>query len=333
MQPLHGALLFTALSAVIWLVGSIHQPVVRFDPAQLPATAAGSSADGFVDERGVATGEVVIDTLRTFRGAKPDGALRIDVENHLVIDLNLRHWFDFYLAAQGELPLADIIEVMQSQIDHLPDPAQRQASDLLQQYLGYLNALEQYDQEQQKRVVTGLTSDMIERARWQQRLRQQWFSAQVVEAFFSADELLDNYMIERLQAQQSGATAQQLAELEQKLPAAIQQMRQQTRAVTSLNVQESELRRQGASPEAIQQWRQQQFGEEVAGRLAEVDLSQQQWQQRLLQYLDYRDSQSLQGVDPRHRDKLLQTYRDRHFTITEQKRLPAAIQLLDHSDN
>jgi len=327
MKPLHGAMICTVLAAVIWLVGSWQTADVGLDIYRLPATAAGPQQAG--EEEG--HNPPLLQQLRTFRGADVDGQLRLDSDNKLVINLALRQWFDFHLAAQGELPLADIISLMQREFAALAQPGRQQAEELLQHYLGYLQELADYDNEQQKRQNQAVTADMIARVRWQQRLRRQWFEPSVVEAFFAGDRLLDDYMIQRLEARAAGANEQQIAQLEQQLPEPLQQMRQRTRLVMTLQQQQALLRQQGADAQQLQQWRRQQFGDAAAERLQQLDQRQQNWQQRLKEYQLYRESPALQDVDISSREQLLQTYRHKHFSETEQKRLAAAMQLLSRA--
>ncbi|UXD88806.1 lipase secretion chaperone [Thalassolituus hydrocarboniclasticus] len=266
--------------------------------------------------------------VMTFRGASVDGYLRTDHRGQLVVDIQLRHWMDFYLSAQGEVPLDDLLQTMRSQIAALPEPGQSQALKIMDEYLGYLAALGDYDRDAEKRISQSGMDELAARVAWQQRLRREWLEPEVVEAFFHADEIMDNYTLARQQLRAQGADETQLAALESSLPPELQQLRQQSQQVLTLQQQEQQLRQQGASAEAVQQWREQQYGKEAAERLASVDKQQQQWQQRLTDYQQYRDSLALQGLDNQDREMLLRTYRSRHFSDAEQKRLNAALTLL-----
>lgn len=266
--------------------------------------------------------------VMTFRGASVDGYLRTDHRGQLVVDIQLRHWMDFYLSAQGEVPLDDLLQTMRSQIAALPEPGQSQALKIMDEYLGYLAALGDYDRDAEKRISQSGMDELAARVAWQQRLRREWLEPNVVEAFFHADEIMDNYTLARQQLRAQGADEAQLAALDSSLPPELQHMREQSQQVLTLQQQEQQLRQQGASAEAVQQWREQQYGKEAAERLASVDKQQQQWQQRLTDYQQYRDSLALQGLDNQDREMLLRTYRSRHFSDTEQKRLNAALTLL-----
>jgi len=328
MKPLHGALGITLSAvAVVLLVYAVQDDNLvqraEFQPAaaendQAIATPLVLPQAGTVDTKNVIT----------FRGASVDGYLRTDHRGQLVVDIQLRHWMDFYLSAQGEVPLDDLLQTMRSQIAGLPEPGQSQALKIMDEYLGYLAALGDYDRDAEKRVSQSGMDELAARVAWQQRLRREWLEPNVVEAFFHADEIMDNYTLARQQLRAQGADEAQLAALDSSLPPELQHMREQSQQVLSLQQQEQQLRQQGASAAVVQQWREQQYGKEAAERLAGVDQQQQQWQQRLKDYQQYRDSLALQGLDNQDREMLLRTYRSRHFSDTEQKRLNAALTLL-----
>ena len=325
MKPLHGAVFCTLLGLAIWGYGSFSEGPSYIEIDKLPPTAAGISDV-------VTPAELQIESqllqLKTYRGAGIDGSLVVDSQGQLIISLDLRRWFDFHLAAQGELPLAEIVELMQSQILRLPEPGRSQGHELLQAYLGYLEALQSYDFEQQKRVSEGSLDEMIARTRWQQRLRDQWFDAEVEQAFFAGDELLDNYTIERLLAQRRGADSDELAQIEANLPAAVLEMRSETKKLVNMQQQEQQMRDNGVDDEQLFNWRQQEFGEAAAKRLQQLDQKHNNWQQRVSEYLDYQQSVPLQGLDPQARERLMSIYRQKHFSLLERKRLDAAIVVL-----
>lgn len=269
-----------------------------------------------------------LEELNTFRGAAVDGALRTDHRGNLVIDMQLRHWIDFHLTALGEVELSELKLIMQQQMYELPQPGQQQALDLLEAYLGYLMALDNYDAEEARRTASAQMSDIEARLRWQQRLRREWLEPNVVEAFFAGEESIDEYTLTSLRLRKDGATAEQLAALETTLPEPIQQMRRESRQVITMGGDEARLREQGASNEEIQQWRVQEYGVEAAERLAQVDKKQAQWQQRLKAYQAYQSSLSTKHLATGDSEKELQAYRNKHFSKAEQKRLGAAITLL-----
>ena len=329
MKPLHGALLLTGLAIAIWVAGYLSQPEVEVMSGEpgIAATQVQSSVQG-LSEAPATLEESDLLALKTFRGAQVDGALRTGLHGELVVDMALRRWIDFYLSARGEVELNELVAAMHAEMAQLPQPGQNQAIDLLEDYLGYLAALGNYDEEAQRRLSGADFDAMAGRLEWQKRLRREWLEPNVVAAFFGEDEAMDDYTLERIRLVKQGASAEELATLEQTLPDELQQLRARSRLITNMHQQESDLRANGASAADVQAWRVQQFGAEAAGRLAEVDQRREQWQSRLRDYQQYSQSLALKGLSENDRNQLLESYQQRHFSEDEIKRLPAALSLL-----
>lgn len=266
--------------------------------------------------------------LDTFRGAQVDGMLRVDHNQQLVVDRELRYWIDFHLAALGEISLADIRNTMLQQIAQLPQPGSDQAAQLLQRYLDYRSALAQFDSIAQRKLSDDSVSfeRLAQRLDWQQRLRRQFFTEETVMAFFAQDEILDRYQLQRLQVAKDGGDA----DLE--LPQELVSMREKTRLIQHHQQQEQLLKEQGDTADQLHQWRQQQYGPEAAERLAKVEQQQAVWQQRVKQYVHYQKSLQVQSLDSEQQQSLLQQYRQQNFSDSEQKRLAAASQLVTDAD-
>src|SRR5690554_902238 len=304
--------------------------------AQPPTVVVSSSSEGRISTgtssnqaRMTSTEQIDLQQLQTFRGAAVDGASRTDHRGNLVIDMQLSHWIEFHLTAMGEISHAEIKLVMQQQMRELPQPGQQQALDLLDAYMGYLAALDDYELEEVRRLVEPQASDVEARFRWQQRLRREWLEPLVVEAFFAGEESIDEYTIAAQRLRKDGASAEELAALETTLPEPIREMRTQSRQVISMGENESSMKEQGASTEEIQQWRIQEYGVEAAERLAKMDKRQSQWQQRLRGYQRYQQELTEKNLPTSEQDKLLKNYQSRHFDQSERKRLNAAISLLE----
>lgn len=328
MKPLHGALLLTGLAIAIWLAGYLSDPeveVISSDMTQPPVVTQSDVQKGDITPATLAANP---SRLKTFRGASVDGELRTDLHGALIVDMALRRWIDFYLSAQGEVPLNELVAAMHLEMDKLAQPGRTQAVDLLEDYLGYLGALGEYDEDAQRRQSGADFDAAANRIEWQQRLRREWLQPQVVKAFFADDEVLDSYTIQRIRLVRAGAGADEIAALEKTLPEDLQQMRAKARSLITLSTQEQQMQAEGDSAQAVQAWREQTFGSEAAQRLAEVDARKQEWQQRLHEYKDYSGSLALKGLSDADREQLLDTYRKRHFSESELKRLPAAMALL-----
>lgn len=80
--------------------------------------------------------------VRSMEGTRPDGNVTVATGDTLVIDAELSHLFDYYLAGLGEKPLAAIRSQIELELDRrlAPAPA-REAKRLLGAYLAYQQAL------------------------------------------------------------------------------------------------------------------------------------------------------------------------------------------------
>lgn len=328
MKFLHGAIALTLVGAGIWTGGYLMQPQVEV--ASSAASFSGGDYQASMQTAATEQGGADFNptTLKTFRGASVDGALRTNHKGELIVDMQLRYWIDFYLSARGEMELADIVAAMHAEMARLPQPGQGQAIDILEDYLGYLAALGEFDEETQKRLSGGDFDSMVARLEWQERLRREWMEPLVVDAFFAADESLDRYTLQRLRIQQQGGDAAALAAAEAELPEEIRQLREKAERITTMRQTEAQLRESGADSSEIQAWRVQEFGTEAAQRLAEADARKAQWQNRLREYRKYTESLADKGLGDADREQLLTAYKQRHFSEAELKRLPAALSLL-----
>ncbi len=314
------------LALVTWSLGQWRS----IDVQQLPATSAGPAQASWQDADAVQQAYEArqqLHRLNTFRAASVDGELVLDEHQRLIINRDVRHWFDSHLSALGEISLEAIHNLMLQQIAALPQPGQGQAKRLLQRYLDYRAALAQFDQLQQRQLNNSDTSLALlaQRLEWQQRLRRQYFAPATVAAFFAEDEVLDRYQLKRLQL--LAANEPPMA-LHHELPAELAAKRQRSQLVLQHRRQQQSLMQDGVSDEDLYRWRQQQYGDDAALRLQRLDQRQQQWQQRLHGLVQYQQSLQRSGVSAEEQQQLLQSYQQQHFNASEQKRLPAALALL-----
>jgi len=156
------------------------------------------------------------------------------------------------------------------------------------------------------------------------KLQLQHFSAEEYDALFGAQLQLDQYTLARLDiARQTGLSdgqrRQALADAEALLPAA--ERAQRTESVAHLDAarETAAFDAQGVDDATRMAQRSAQYGAEAAGRLAQLDQEERDWNARLSQY-----QQGLaQGLDANG----LQQLRGRLFTPQEQLRIDAALAL------
>jgi lipase chaperone LimK len=163
--------------------------------------------------------ETVPDTYRTpaslgekpfassLAGTQIDGNLRADSSGNLIVNLETRDFFDYFLNTVGEVPpekaLAEI-EILAR--ENLPPQAARQALDLLDQYLTYkesalalgsqnLDPSRQHDPQYQLQVLKSALADL-------KQLRRNAFDASTRDAFFGLEEAYGDYTLASMDIQQ-----------------------------------------------------------------------------------------------------------------------------------
>ncbi len=277
--------------------------------------------------------DIKILELKTFRFSSVDGSIKVDSNNFLVIDRDLRHWFDFYLSALGELNLEQVMLMMQQEINQLPSPGREQAHELLSQYLSYKQELSEYDNRELLAVDQHSDIEQLsQRLDWQMRLRRRYLSPNVVESFWQHDEVIDLYALNKLMIKNSDLSLadkqQQLQALEQSLPDSLQTFKQDLYIANNLLKKEKALSATEDSS-ALRQLRIQEVGIEATDRLEVIDKTQAAWQARILAYKqEVLNLSEVEGMSTTDREGIITEYRQQNFSDKEQLRLKAAVVLL-----
>lgn len=333
---------YTYLSAAIGLaLGSVL--VINFISSSLPLTLESVEVSESQNKsmRKIET-FAVTDTdwtqLKTFRQAGIDGGLKLDELGNLVVDRDLRHWFDFYLSAIGEVGLEVIIDKMKEDIGLLPSPAHEQALKLLENYLAYKTELADYETREALSISDEVNLRALsDRLDWQKRLRRQWFDQESVEAFWQLDEMLDDYAQQRLLITTSMNSPEiieeKLSSLDADLPDEYKAYRQELTQVVELDSAESFLKQNSEDTNElqlkIQALRKELVGEDAMYRLHTLDQQQASWQGRIQTYqVEFDRINNLQGLSSQDKDKMIIDYQQVHFDDKERLRLKAALTLM-----
>lgn len=259
-------------------------------------------------------------------GTAPDGAVKQDSADRLVVDEELGHLFEYYLAGLGEKDLVAVRAEIERELERRlrPIPADA-AKRLLANYLDYKRAL--------AGVESGLpkTADLAAGARARleamQRLRQQYFTPEQIAGLFGAADDYAADTIARLEISGDRKLGEaerkdRLAALDGKLPPALREQREAPMRVLRLEESVQQLRAQGAGEHDIYRLRAAALSPEAASRLADVDRDEADWQRRIAQYQAGR-RQLLAAVAGGDNANAQQTLRDSLFSQEEQRRLGA----------
>ncbi|NHZ66980.1 lipase secretion chaperone [Massilia genomosp. 1] len=259
--------------------------------------------------------------VRSMEGTRPDGDVRLDADGQLVVDAELGHLFDYYLAGLGEKDLQAIRAEIERELERrfAPGPA-AQAKRLLASYLDYKRALA--DAEKTLAPQADLAKAARARLALKQRLRPQFFSAREATGLFGASDAYDADALARLDIGQDGALTalereQKMAALDQRMPAGLREDREAPTKVIRMEASVQKLREQGAGEDEVYRLRAAAFSPEAASRLADLDREEVAWKGRIKAYLAQR---ARAGTGS---EAVLQQVRDQHFSAEEQRRLGA----------
>lgn len=263
--------------------------------------------------------------VRSQEGTTPDGEVRQNGADKLVVDAELAHLFDYYLAGLGEKPLEAIRVEIGRELDRRlkPGPA-AEARRLLGQYLDYKRALVELERSLPK--PASLTAGARARLEAMQELRRRYFSQDQSDGLFGASDAYDTDAIARLEINADTSLTpaqrqQKLAALDARLPPALREEREAPTRVVRLEDEVQRRRAQGAGDNEIYQLRAATLSPAAADRLAELDRDEADWQRRIANYQAQR--RQLQARATPATAEELQQLRDAGFTPLEQKRLPA----------
>jgi lipase chaperone LimK len=267
---------------------------------------------------------------QSLQGTDVDGEILIDENKNLHVTKRLRDLFDYFLSTLGEESLATIIERVKAYVQHrVPDPAKTQVLQLFEKYLAYRDALKQINEAGGK-SLDQIDPDAIARQKAQeQRLRQQYFNAEEIQAFFGEEDTLDDFTLRSLRINQDKSLsdvekARHLKVLSDQLPASVQQGMQSTLQSHQLQSLTEDWKKRGGSALELRQIRQELVGVEATERLEQLDQQRAGWQQRVNQYLAQRESiLGNKNLSAAQQQQQITTLRQQGFDSAEQKRLPA----------
>ena len=267
----------------------------------------------------------------SLQGSSHDVRLHTDADGNLLIEADILHLFEFYLSALVEEPLElCLTRISLALAEQLQGPALDQARDLLKRYLDFKIALVDLHQLPGAVDASGTYAlDAIELR--QQRLRDlrlQHFSAHEAQVFFQEEDNYDSYMLAHLKLAQdqsldAGQRQQALEQLEQQLPEAIRESRQQATQQTELYELTEQMKQDGASAEALFQVRAKVLGIEAASALAELDQRQAKWNSRLSSYEQERDAIRQSGLSAQDQQAAIASLIEQRFEAEERPQVQA----------
>ncbi|MEG1325484.1 MAG: lipase secretion chaperone [Janthinobacterium sp.] len=264
--------------------------------------------------------------VHSMQGTRPDGNVTVAAGDKLVVDAELGHLFDYYLAGLGEKPLAAIRSQIEAELNkRLAAVPARDAKRLLGAYLAYKQALVGAEQALPAQADAALAARARKHA--MRALRGNYFTPEESAGLFGASDAYDDDAVARMailgdtsldEAQRQA----QLTALDQKMPPTLRAARDAPLQVAQLDESVKALRAQGGDENAVYRLRASTFTPAAAARLAELDREESQWQQRIIAY--QAQKAQLASLPGGAQDAAaMQQLRDASFTPEEQRRLGA----------
>lgn len=318
-----------AVTLYLYPLAPSPQPTAQPLPGQMTVPAAAPLTP--VEPTPAATESAALSSLPpSFAGTAVDGQFRLDDAGNLLISMDIRRIFDYFLSAYGEERIQTSIARLQAYIrSQLDEPAEGQALALLEQYLDYKRQLIQLEKDLPQ--MASLEA-MRQREQAVQNLRASIFSPEAHQAFFAQEEAYNQFTLQRLAIRHDQSlNEQQKAEAMDRLRATLPEDMQELlvpQLQAELRQQTAALQAQGAAPEQIRQLRLQLVGAEATARLEALDQRRQQWQQRLDAYRQEKARiEANSGLSEEDRQAAIASLAEERFDERERLRLDAAEQL------
>lgn len=268
-------------------------------------------------------------------GTEVDGEILIDENKNLYVTRRLRDLFDYFLTTIGEESLPTIIERVKAYIRHrTPEPAQSQTIALFDRYIAYRAALRDVPEAGGKPADQIDLDAILQQKIAEQRLRQQFFDAKTIQAFFGDEDAYDQYTLQSLKIANNkqlseAEKAKQTAELLQQLPDTLRESMQSSMQYQNLDQLTTQWKARGGSAAELRQIRLNLVGPEATGRLETLDQENHQWQSRVDGYLkEYNQIiNNAQWSTEQKQLMVVSLRRQQGFNEAEQLRLPAFEQM------
>jgi lipase chaperone LimK len=301
--PKHKQAILIALVGLVILVGYLLK--AGKSPALFPGAATVLSPEATEDlkipvapmaeetrhEQPLPEKNSLVDELQStsLRGTDIDRSMLRIVDGELVLDGGLLFYFDYFLALEGEMPLADIRQLVWRDLQaNYPEAIAAQIFDIFERYLEYLAEVGRREDSVTSEQV--LTQNLSAKA-MQDEVRRQFFSeAEIAALFVSYDAML---------SKPSQASARQ-------------KIYEQYRQAIAEN------------PGQLESVATELFGAAAAQNLRNVEYQRQQWAGRVAHY--EREKQAIMesyANDLDGRQQALALLQQRLFSETEVRRVQA----------
>ena len=240
----------------------------------------------------------------SLRGTTLDNSLRVDDKGHLIISIDLKDLFDYFLSTITEEDLDTILLRINEYLEHhLQEPALSESKAILAQYIEFKYSLISLEEEmgdelaqmsQQDKVNGGYLSFLKKQMDQRNALRSQYLDLNVYEAFYEDEQRYDEYTYSKLlvSSDTSLSASEQfdkITELQSTLPEDVRKSIRNTQITDELKIRTEQLLLSGGDQEQVRELRREMFGDAAVQRFDKLDQQRAQWTSRVDSYLSQRN--------------------------------------------
>lgn len=262
--------------------------------------------------------------------------IRVDDQNHLIVESPLRRLFDYFFTLVGEEDVEQIkVRVEELLQRYLPEPAASEAVTIFREYVKLKEAeVALRDQMSTDYAASGQQIDLRERVRLLQELRQSTLSPAVYDAFYAEEDKRASYSLDRHQVLTNQRLSLEernaaLRELDQALPESLRQAKEEEYRYQELQRTLQQGREHGLSESDIFQLRSEAYGPEAAERFAAADQRQFEWDKRVSDYRQQRRLLMQSGLSEADQQAEIERLRQQYFSGPELMRIPVIDRMYD----
>lgn len=264
--------------------------------------------------------------------AMPPLNLDVDKNGDLIINMKIKHLFEFYLTAIGEESLEVIIlRIKHSLNSQLKGGSLLEANNILEGYLQYRNNIANIknrytDSYTGNAFSIKLVKDMKEEII---QSRESFLSNNVSDVFFSREDEYDLYMMTRIEiGTNTDYSSEYKSELMQSLsdqaPLWIIDQSKQSNQVSNNRQEEKNLLQSGISQAELHEFRVQKFGVDIANKKKTLDDKRADWKQKISEHqLAVDDIMSLDSYTLNDKKDMISKLRSINFNQNQIKRVEA----------
>ena len=240
--------------------------------------------------------------VHSYAGSNPDGAVNLDDNGLVIVDVDLRRLFNYFLSASGELNQSQILQQLSVfTTAHLNPKQKQQVLQLFDKYRLYLVAVDQFaaslDSGLSQLEVMSLLSEM----------RVELLGDDMAQAFFNDQEKYLEFVTSHKNTDNAGFSEQQAQWLNSENNATLylDTVIENNQYLQSSSITQAEIYSQ----------RVEKYGKPAAQRLLQLDSQRQRWQATVDDYFVQR-----QLLNTDINDVLMLNSR---YTIQDSRRLQA----------